>query len=117
MNKYAKEILAMVIAALAAITQALGTGGGTFSSVDGKHWVLAGIAVLSSGALTAIVENSTHPYIKAVVAALTAGFGAAAIALNDNHISQAEMVTIVMAAVVAYAGVYQITGARAPTTQ
>lgn len=117
MNSYAKAGLAILIAAGGAIIQALGTGGGTFSSVDARHWVLAAVAVLGSGAVVALVENSTHPYIKAVVAGLTAGFAAAAIALNDNHISQAEWVTIAMAAVVAYAGVYQIRNTPAPAPQ
>jgi hypothetical protein len=105
---YAKAAVAVVVAALGAIVTALGTGGGTFSTVDGKHWVLAAVAVLGSGAVTWLVENSTHPYIKAVVAFLSAGFGAAAVALNDNHISQAEWVTIASAAVLALAGVYQV---------
>ncbi len=114
MSNYMKAALAIVIAALGAIVQALGTGGGTFSTVDGKHWVFAIIAVLGSGAVVAVVENSTHPYIKATSAGLTAGFAAAAIALNDNHISQAEWVTIAMAAVVAYTGVYQIKNTPTP---
>lgn len=112
---YAKALIAIVVAALGALVTALGTGGGTFSTVDGRHWVLAAVAVLGSGGVTWLVENgAAHMYIKAVVAFLSAGFGAAAIALNDNHISQAEWVTIAMAAVVALAGVYQVSNRATP---
>jgi hypothetical protein len=109
MKQYAKAILAAVIAAGGALITALGTGGGTFHSVDGKHWLIAALAVLGSGGITWLTTNgSVHPYIKAVVAFLSAGFGSAVIALNDNLITQPEWITIAMASVVALAGVYQI---------
>lgn len=115
----AKAVMATLVAIGGALVTALGTGGGTFSTVDGRHWVLALIAVLGSGAITWWTENGPwHPYIKAVVAFLTAGFGAAAIALNDNHISQAEWVTIAMAAIIALAAVFQTAnGVVVPTAQ
>jgi hypothetical protein len=109
MKKYAKAILAIVIAAGGALFTAVSTGGGTFSSVDGKHWLVAAIAVLGSGGVTWLCANGPdHQYIKSVVAFLSAGFGAAVIALNDNHITQPEWITIAMASVVALAGVFQI---------
>ena len=118
MSKYAKAIIAIVIAAGGALVTALGTGGGTFGSVDGKHWLYAAIAVLGSGGIVWLTENgAAHLYIKAVVAFLSAGFGSLAIALNDNHVSQAEWVTAAVAAVVALAAVYQVTNSPAPAPQ
>lgn len=112
--KYAKEILAIIVSAVGAFVTALGTGStNTFSSIDTKHWLIAGIAILSSGALVALVSNLPQvagEVAKAIVAFLSAGFSSLVIALNDNMITQAEWLTAFGAAVIATGFVYQATG-------
>jgi hypothetical protein len=112
----AKAAVAIIIATAGALVTALGTGGGTFGSIDTKHWLIAGAAILGSGGVTWFAENtSAHTYIKAVVAFLSAGIGSVVLALNDNVVTQAEWITAFSAAVVALAAVYQIPNLDART--
>lgn len=111
MNKYAKALVAILVAALGALTVALGTGNnGTFGSVDTKHWLVAALAILGSGGLTAALTNIqgvAGGMAKAIVAFLSGGIGTLVIALNDGHISQAEWLTAASVAVLAGAAVYE----------
>jgi hypothetical protein len=108
---YAKAVVAIVVSALGALTVALGTGNNSkLSSLDTKHWLLAIAAVLASGGLTALVSNLpgvAAGIAKAIVAFLSAGVASLIVALNDSHISQAEWLVAISAAVVAGAAVYE----------
>lgn len=109
--KYAKEVAAVLVAAAGALITVLGTNGASLGSVDAKHWLIAALAVLGSGALTALVDNSPEaPIIKTVISFLTAGIGSLVLALNDNHITQAEWLTAFVAAATAAGVVYQVRG-------
>lgn len=113
-----KAIMAIIIAGLGALITALSTGGGTFSSVDTKHWLVALGTVLGSGIFVGIIENNPHLWIKAVMAGLTGGIGSLVIALNDNHITQIEWVTAFSVAATALLAVYQAPAAlRRVTTR
>lgn len=106
-----KALLAVLISAAGAIVVALGTGNnGTLSSIDTTHWLLAAASVLGSGGVVWFCQNGPwHTYIKTVVAFLSAGVASLVMALNDNHITQAEWVTAFIAAVTATGFVYQAT--------
>jgi hypothetical protein len=109
--KYAKAIVAIVVSALGALVVALGVGSNaTFGSIDGKHWLVAALAVLASGGMTALLTNIqgiAGGIAKATVAFLSAGFASLIIALNDAHITQAEWLVAASAAIVAGAAVYE----------
>ena len=105
-----KAILAIVVSALGAVVVALGTvSSGDAGDVSTQSWLIAALVVLGSGGMVWLTENgSAAPTIKAVMAFLTAGGGALVLALDDNHISQAEWLTAASAAIVATGFVYQI---------
>ena len=109
--KYAKALLAVIVSAVGAVIVALGTTStGNFGDIDGKHWLLAALAVLGSGGLVWLVSNisgTAGGVAKAIIAFLTAGIGSLVVALDDNVISQAEWLTALSAAVVATGLVYQ----------
>lgn len=110
---YAKAVLAVVVSAIGALVVALGTTStGDIGDIDTKSWLLAGAAVLGSGALVWLVQNIPSVaggVAKAIVAFLSAGIASLVIALDDNLISQAEWLTALSAAVAATGLVYQIT--------
>lgn len=107
---HAKALVAVVVAALGALVTALGPGGDKeLGDLSGQDWLVAALAVLGSGGLVWLVENtSAAPVAKAIVAFLTAGFGSLVVALDDNVITQAEWITAIGAAVVATGFVYQV---------
>lgn len=108
--KYAKGVVTVIVAAAGALIVALGTTStGDVGDISAQNWLIALGAVLASGALVAFVENIPEaPKIKATIAGLSAGVGSLVIALDDNHISQAEWLTAFVAAVSATGLVYQI---------
>jgi hypothetical protein len=116
---YFKAFLALVVSAAAALVTALGTGnGGTLSSIDTTHWLIAIATVLGSGGIVALVANIqgvAGGIAKAIVAFLSGGVGSLVIATNDGHISQAELLTAFIAAVVATGFVYQGTNSPRST--
>jgi hypothetical protein len=115
MQQYIKALLAVAVSALGAVTVALGTGNTDIGDISAKNWLLAALAVLGSGGLVWLTENGPHaPVIKAVIAFLSAGIGSLVLALDDDHITQAEWLTGISAAVVATGLVYQAT--NKPTT-
>lgn len=106
--KYLKALLAVAVSALGALVVALGTGNTGFSDISGQSWLIAALAVLGSGGLVWFTENGEWaPYIKTVMAFLTAGIGSLVLALDDDRITQAEWLTAVSAAVVATGLVFQ----------
>ena len=112
---YPKAILAVVVSALGALVVALGAGDTDFGDIDAKTALVAAIAVLGSGGMVFLTQNGpAAPYIKAVIAFLTAGFGSLVVALDDDHLSRAEQLTALAAAVVATGFVYQFAGPSDP---
>lgn len=109
----AKAVVAIIVAAAGALVVALGTGNtDTIGSLDASHWLLAIAAVLGSGGIVYFAENGPwHPYIKTVVAFLSAGIASLVTALNDDVITQAEWLVAFSAAVAATGLVYQIKNA------
>ena len=105
---YLKAFLAVVVSAAGALVVALGTGNTDISNIDTKSWLVTALAVLGSGGIVWLTENGPwHTYIKTVMAFLSAGIGSLVIALDDNHINQAEWLTAFSAAVVATGFVFQ----------
>lgn len=110
---YIKAILAIVVSAAAALITALGTGNTDFGDISAQGWLIAAGAVLASGGLVWFTQNTkAAPAIKTVMGFLSAGVATLVIALDDNHITQAEWITALSAAVVATGLVYQ---AKDPT--
>lgn len=108
MTMYLKAILAVLVSAAGALVVALGTGNTDIGDLDASSWLIAALTVLGSGGLVYLSENGpAAPAIKAVMAFLSAGIGSAVLALDDNHITQAEWLTAISAAVVATGLVYQ----------
>lgn len=107
---YLKAFLAALVSAGGALVVALGTGNTDFGDIDAKNWLIAALAVLGSGGLVWLTENGpAAPAIKATMAFLSAGIGTLVLALDDSHITQAEWITAISAAVVATGFVYQAT--------
>jgi peptidoglycan/LPS O-acetylase OafA/YrhL len=107
---YVKGLIALGVAILAALTTAL-TGKTDIADIDTRTWLIALGAVLASGALTAFVTNVAGVaggIIKAVIGALGAAVASLATALDDQVLTQVEMVTAVSAFVVGLSLVYQI---------
>lgn len=107
---YIKGFIALVVAVLAALTTAL-TGKTDFSDIDTRTWLIVVGTVLASGALTAFVQNVTGlagGIIKAVVGAFGAAITALVTALDDQVLTQVEMLTALSAFVVGLSLVYEI---------
>lgn len=110
MAPYLKAIVSTVVAALGALTVALGSGVTDFGDIDTKSWLVAALAVLGSGGMVWLTENGpAAPAIKAVMAFLTAGIGSIVIALDDDILTRGEQLTALAAAIVATGFVYQAT--------
>jgi hypothetical protein len=106
---YAKALAAIVVAALGAVVVALGTGATDFEDISTKSWLVAALAVLGSGGMVWLTENGpAAPAIKAVMAFLSAGIASLVLALEDDHLTRAEQLTAVAAAIVATGFVYQV---------
>lgn len=115
MNGYAKALAAVVVAALGAVVVALGTGATDIGDISTKSWLVAALAVLGSGGMVWLTENGpAAPYIKAVMAFLSAGIGSLVLALDDDVLTRAEQLTAVAAAIVATGIVYQVSDDDAP---
>jgi hypothetical protein len=110
--KYAKATIATLVAIGAALMTALGTSPQqNLSHLDTKTWLVAGAAILASGAMTWWTENVpglAGGIIKAVVASAGAFITVLVTAYSDNFVSQAELIGAVSAALVALAAVYQV---------
>lgn len=110
MQAYVKAIIAVVVAALGALTVALGSGTTDFGDIDTKSWLVAALSVLGSGGLVWLTENGpAAPAIKALMAFLSAGIGSVVLALDDDVLTRGEQLTALAAAVVATGFVYQVT--------
>ncbi len=113
MGVYPKALLAIVVSVLGALVVALGTGATDFGDIDTQTWLIAVGAVLGSGGLVWFTENGpAAPYIKAVVAFLSAGVSSLVVALDDHVLTRAEQLTAFSAAIVATGLVYQLAGPK-----
>ena len=107
---YIKGGIALAVAVLAALTTAL-TGKTDIGDIDTRTWLIVLGTVLASGALTAFVTNVTGVaggIIKAVVGAFGAAVTSLVAALDDQVLTQVEMITALSAFVVGLSLVYQI---------
>lgn len=112
-SKYAKAIIATLVAIAAALVTALGTSPQqNLSHLSTVTWLVAIGTILSSGAITWWVQNVqgvAGGIIKAVVASAGAFITTLVTAYNNGGpITQAEWITAISAALVALASVYQI---------
>lgn len=108
---YIKGGIALVMAVLAALTTALGTGATDVGDIDTQTWLIALGTVLASGALVALVENIpgvAGGIMKAVIGAFGAAIAALVPAFDDRVVTQLELVTALSAFVAALALVYEI---------
>ena len=110
LSGYVKGLIALIVAVLAALTTAL-TGKTDFADIDTRTWLIALGAVLASGALTAFVTNVAGVaggIIKAVIGALGAVVASLVTSLDDQVLTQVELLTALSAFVVGLSLVYQI---------
>lgn len=117
-QEYIKAAVALVVAILAALAQALGPGTTKFSDLDTQTWLVILGTVLASGALVAFVENVeglAGGIIKAVIGAFGAGIAALVTALDDDVLTTYEFVTAISAFVVGLSLVYQIPNPESDT--
>jgi len=106
--QYLKAALAVLVSGIGAVVVALGTGNTDVGDIGGKSWLIAALAVLGSGGLVWLTENGPyHETIKATMAFLSAGIGALVLGLDDDVLTQAEILTALAAAVVATGFVFQ----------
>jgi hypothetical protein len=116
---YLKAIAALVVAILAALTTALGTGNTDFGDIDTQTWLIALGTVLASGALVWWAENVpgvAGGIIKAVLGGLSPAIAALVVALDDRVLSTIEQVTAISAFVVGLTAVYEVKNAEPVTT-
>lgn len=112
-----KGVVALILAVLAALTTALGTGATDVGDIDTQTWLIALGTVLASGALVAFVENVpglAGGIIKALIGAGGAFVAALIPAFDDRVVSQLELVTAVSAFFATLALVYQIPDPKTP---
>jgi hypothetical protein len=109
--KYAKAVIATLIAVAAALTTALGTSPQqNLGHFDARTWWTVIGAILATGIATVWVENVdgvAGGIIKAVAATLGAFVTALVAAYADNIVTQAELIGAISAAAVALLAVYQ----------
>jgi len=107
-QKYLKAVVALVAAVVAAVATAVGNG--SLDDLGGSDWVKIGLVIAASTAAVWWAENgAAAPYIKASLAALTAGLTALSVGYeNDGVISQGEVLTAAGALLVALTATYQV---------
>lgn len=105
-----KAIVTLIVSTAGALVVALGTGNsGNLGDLGLKHWLGAILAVLGSAGMVWYAENGPwHPYIKTVIAFLSAGIASLITALDDGVISQTEWLVAFIAAVTATGLVFQV---------
>jgi len=104
-----KALTAIAVSGIGALVLALGTvSSGNIGDLSGQAWLVAALAVLGSGGMVWLVENTTAaPVAKAVLAILTAGIASLVVALDDGIVSQTEFLTAASVAIIASGFVYQ----------
>jgi hypothetical protein len=110
-SKYAKEVLALIIAAGGALVTALGTSPQqNLGHLGGFDWLKIVVAFLATGAVTGFVTN-VPGIAGGIIKAFVAGAGAFCTTLitayADSVITQGELIGAIVAAVVAISVVYE----------
>ncbi len=111
---YGKALIAVVVTAIGAFSTALGPGDRNIGDLSGTDWIQIILAVLASGGLVWFVENVAGlagGIIKAAIAFLTAGFTSLLVGLQDDVLTQSEILVALGAAIIATGFVYQISNA------
>lgn len=112
MRKYAKSILATVIALATVLATALGTSPQqNLGHLDTVDWLKVIVAFLATGAATAWVDNVpgyAGGIIKAAVATIGTFCTALITAYADQIVTQGELIGAITAALIALAAVYQV---------
>ena len=112
-SRYAKAILAFLIAVGGALVTALGTSPQqNLSHFDTVTWLTTIGAILATPALTALVENMpgiAGGIIKAIVGSGGAFLTSLIAAYADNVVTQGEWIGAVCIGLTALAGIYQVT--------
>jgi hypothetical protein len=111
-----KAIVTLVIAVVGALVTALGPGNESLADLSLQTWLVAAGTVLGSSGLVWFTQNGPwHPYIKTVVAFLSAGIPSLVAALDDGVVTQGELLTAFSVAVAATGLVFQTYGPAATT--
>src|SRR5262245_61297262 len=111
LSGYLKAAVAAVVSAIGAAVVMLGPGDRNLGDLSLKDWLEVAAAVLASAGLVWFVQNVpglAGGIIKAVIGALTAFVTAMIAALQDDVVTNAELLTAVSAAIVATGFVYQV---------
>lgn len=91
-GSYGKAIIATVYNTLLAVVIALTDGG-----INGLEWVtIAGTLVLSALGVVSL-SNKRSPYLKPIIAAVTAAIGSLSTALFDGSLTGPELVAVIVA--------------------
>ena len=109
-SKYAKMILATVVAVVTALAAALGTNGQSLGDFTLQDWLTVLLSILGTGAVTAWATNVpgiAGGIIKAVLATLGAFVTGVVTGYADGVLTQADLLVAISAAVVALAAVYE----------
>lgn len=113
-----KALVALLLAVLAALTTAVGTG--EIGDLSGRAWVEAVGIIVGGTALTAVLENVPGAFggaIRAVVGGATVALTAWQVAYDNEEpvlhvVTQGEWLTVIIAFVTALSAVYQKTERR-----
>ena len=109
---YTKALVALVMAVLTALIQALGNG--AVGDLTGHDWVRVALVILGGTAATWFAENgAAAPIIKGILGAATAGLTAWTVAYENDvpalgHVSQGEWLGVALAVFAALTAVYQL---------
>lgn len=116
MSGLQKALVALVVAVLAALGTAVGSGSlGDLSTAD---WVQTIVLILGGSAVVGVLENVPGVFggaVKAIVGAALAGLVAWQVAFENDHvISQGEWLAIAIAVITALSAVYQVPDSPPP---
>lgn len=106
---FSKALVALVVAGLAAVAQAIGAG--SLGDLGTYDWLQTVGIILGGAAFTAVLENidgGVAGIIRAVAGAATAGITAWQVAYENDHVvTQGEWLGVAIAVITALSAVYQ----------
>lgn len=104
-----KALVALVVAVLAALAQAVGSG--AVDDLGTYDWVQTAAIILGGAAITAVIDNIPGVLggvARALVGAATSGLAAWQVAYENDHvITQGEWLGVAIAVIGALSAVYQ----------
>lgn len=109
-GKYAKMVLATLVAVVTALSAALGTNGQSLGDFTLQDWLTVLASILGTGAVTAWATNVpgvAGGIIKATLATFGAFVTGVVTGYADGVLTQADLLVAISAAVVALAAVYE----------